>query len=188
MGIIIAAFTGILYYFMNVENNEDNFTVTESSNDKKLVKIDAPSLFTLYGYENEYEMVNEQKIWCNAKFELNPEFTELYKEIGITNEPKNAVVVYPLFTAVAYSEPGFYTYYREECSLDCLTVELKSEYDLTYQTSGNAVQVFSLDIQLLQILLLTKIQTYFHNMIRSYYYTMNMLHERNLMQLQNIKK
>ena len=143
-GIIITVIAGISYYFMNVENNAEKTPITESSNGRKLVKIDAPSLFTLYGYEDDYEMVDGEKIWRNAKYELNPEFTELYKEIGITYEQKSVVVIYPVFTAAAYSEPGFYTYYREECNLDCLTIELKDEYDLTYQASGNAVQVFSL--------------------------------------------
>ena len=143
-GIIIAVIAGISYYFTNVENNEEKTPITESSNGRKLVKIDTPSLFTLYGYEDDYEMVDGVKIWRNAKYELNPEFTELYKEIGITYEPKSTVVVYPVFTAAAYSEPGFYTYYRGECNLDCLTVKLKDEYELTYQASGNAVQVFSL--------------------------------------------
>ncbi|MBM3911088.1 MAG: hypothetical protein FJ356_05510 [Thaumarchaeota archaeon] len=143
-GIIIAVIAGISYYFTNIENNEEKTPITESANDRKLVKIDTPSLFVLYGYENDYEMVDGVKIWRNAKYELNPEFTELYKQIGITYEPKSTVVVYPVFTAAAYSEPGFYTYYRGECDLDCLTVELRDEYDLTYQASGNAVQVFSL--------------------------------------------
>jgi len=143
-GIIITVIAGISYYFTNVENNEEKTSITEPSNDRKLVKIDTPSLFTLYGYEDDYEMVDGVKIWRNAKYELNPEFTELYNEIGITYEPKSVVVIYPVFTAAAYSEPGFYTYYREECNLDCLTIELKDEYELTYQASGNAVQVFSL--------------------------------------------
>ena len=143
-GIIITIIAGISYYFTNVENNEEKTPITESSSDRKLVKIDTPSLFTLYGYEDDFEMVDGVKIWRNAKYELNPEFTEFYKEIGITYYSKNTVVVYPVFTAAAYSESGFYTYYRGECGLDCLTVELKDEYELTYQASGNAVQVFSL--------------------------------------------
>lgn len=56
-GIIIAVIAGISYYFTNVENNEEKTPITESSNGRKLVKIDTPSLFTLYGYEDDYEMV-----------------------------------------------------------------------------------------------------------------------------------
>jgi len=144
VGVVIAIIAGISYYLMTVENNEGKTPITESSDDKKLVKIDAPSLFALYGYEDDYEIVDGEKIWRNAKYELNPEFAELYKEIGISYGPKRSVVIYPIFTAAAYSEPGFYTYYRGECGMECLTVELKDEYDLTYQASGNAVQVFSL--------------------------------------------
>jgi len=38
---------------------------------------------------------------------------------------KNTIVIYPIFTAAAYSEPGFYSYFREECDEKCLTVELQ---------------------------------------------------------------
>lgn len=52
------------------------------------------------------------------------------------------VVVYPIFTASAYSEPGFYTYYRNECDEKCLTVEIKNNFPP--QANPNAVQVLSL--------------------------------------------
>lgn len=143
VGIIIAIIAGFSYYWMNVENNEVKTPSITSPDGKKLVKINIQSLFTLYGYEDDYEIVNGEKIWGHAKFEFNPELADLYKEIGITDDPQNTVVVYPLFTAAAYSEPGFYTHYRGEC-MDCLTVKLKDAYDLSYQASGNAVQVLSL--------------------------------------------
>lgn len=143
VGIIIAIIAGLSYYWMNVENNEVKTPSTTSPDGKKLVKINIQSLFTLYGYEDDYEIVNGEKIWGHAKFEFNPELADLYKEIEITDDPQNTVVVYPLFTAAAYSEPGFYTHYRGEC-MDCLTVKLKDAYDLSYQASGNAVQVLSL--------------------------------------------
>ena len=142
-GIIVAIIIGFSYYWMNVEKNVEKTPITKS-NDKKLVKVNIPSLFTLYGYADDYEIVNGEKIWGHVKFDLKPELADLYNEIGITNDPQNTVVVYPLFTAAAYSKSGFYTYYRGECNLDCLTIKLKDEYDLSYQASGNAVQVFSL--------------------------------------------
>ena len=51
-------------------------------------------------------------------------------------------MIYPFFTSTAYSEPGFYTYYRGECDT-CTTTSI-TPARLHYPTSGNAVQAFSL--------------------------------------------
>ena len=49
--------------------------------------------------------------------------------------------VFPIFTAAAYSEPGFYTYYKEECDEECLTIEIQKEYPPDFVSSGNGFQV-----------------------------------------------
>lgn len=142
-GIIIAIAAGVSYYFVN-QQNPNGMEESPKSQDSKLVRLDIPSLFTMYGYENDYEIIDGQKIWRSVEFELNPEFADFYEEVGLKNKPKTTAIVYPYFTAAAYSEPGFYTYYRGECDSKCLTVELKEVYDLTFQTSGDAVQIFNL--------------------------------------------
>ena len=55
-----------------------------------------------------------------------------------------SVTIFPIFTAAAYSEPGFYTHYRGECDEKCLTVELKDAYAPTFTVSGNGFQVLNL--------------------------------------------
>ena len=57
---------------------------------------------------------------------------------------ENTIVIFPIFTATAYSEPGFYTYYRGECNEECLTVEIQKEYPYDFVSSGNGFQVLRL--------------------------------------------
>ena len=54
----------------------------------------------------------------------------------------NSVIVYPYFTAIAYTEPGFYTYYRGECD-SCITTKF-SEQTPVYSASGIGHQALSL--------------------------------------------
>jgi hypothetical protein len=67
---------------------------------------------------------------------------------------KKSAVVFPIFTAAAYSEPGFYTFYRGDCDQefhgvlfrddDCLTVKLEEEYSPLFTSSANGLQVLNL--------------------------------------------
>jgi hypothetical protein len=66
----------------------------------------------------------------------------LYKEIGILDGSQKAAVLAPLFTATAYKEPGFYTYYRGECDKSCLTRPISSEFKPTSSIHG--LQIFKL--------------------------------------------
>jgi len=136
---------GIFSYFYLVppyyENKQDDET-PDLINQKKMVKLNVKSLFDIYAVEGDYEIKDGKKIWGAVTYALNPELTDLYEEIGI-NGSQN-VVVYPIFTAAAYSEPGFYTFYKEECDSSCLTVKLKDKYPLTFQTSDAAIQSLGL--------------------------------------------
>ncbi|BDQ30702.1 MAG: hypothetical protein K5798_05830 [Nitrosopumilus sp.] len=106
-------------------------------------KLDIKSLFNIYGYEDNFRIKDGKKIWNDPKFELNPENNDLYLELNHSSI-ENAVVIYPIFTASAYSEPGFYTFFRGECGQECLTDEIDSEYSLDFVASGNGYQVLNL--------------------------------------------
>lgn len=138
---------GIFSYFYLVppyyENKQDDET-SDLTNQKKMVKLNVKSLFDIYAVEDDYEIKDGKKIWGAVTYALNPELTDLYDEMGILNDPQNVVVIYPLFTAAAYSEPGFYTFHRGECDSNCLTVKLKDKYPLTYHTNDAAIQSLSL--------------------------------------------
>ena len=74
-----------------------------------------------------------------------PQLSELYKKLQFDkNLEKKTVVVMPTLTAIAYSEPGFYSYYRGECNADCLIMPLTYLPFLDFRSSSFAVQVFDL--------------------------------------------
>ena len=99
-------------------------------------------------YENDFEIIEGEKIWRNVFYELDESNNMIYD--NLKNNKKSAVI-FPIFTAAAYSEPGFYTFYRGECDRefhgvlfrddDCLTVKLEEEYNPLFTSSANGLQV-----------------------------------------------
>jgi len=47
-------------------------------------------------------------------------------EIKILGNDQNAVMVYPIFTQYAYSEKGFYDFYKGKCGSSCLIIYFKN--------------------------------------------------------------
>lgn len=138
MVILSLFFIGFQLY--SQDQLENNYQV---SNEVKKIKLDIKSLFNIYGFGEDFQIKNTKKVWNNVKFELNPEHGEFYDELSrIANE--NTVVISPIFTAVAYHEPGFYTYYRGECDEECLTSEIQEKYPPLFVSSGNGLQVLKL--------------------------------------------
>ncbi len=105
-------------------------------------------IFDVFYYSGDL-LYNEKEIPSTIvkqhHFLLKPENTELYREIGVGFEQHNSVIVVPIFTLIAYNEPGFYTYYREECNTTCIT-DLPIRYDLryTFESSVNAIKILRL--------------------------------------------
>jgi len=63
------------------------------------------------------------------------------KLIDILKPDDNSVVIYPIFTASAYAEPGFYTYFRGDCDESCIT-DLSFNYTGGgYHSSINTAQI-----------------------------------------------
>ena len=142
ISILVAIIVSVLFLTnFTIEQEKIVENVVEPSNN--LLKLQINSLFNVYGYENDYEVIDGKKIWQNVEYKLKKENQLLYNEIS-NNDEKNIVVVYPIFTAAAYSEPGFYTYYRGECDDECLTITINENYPLSYQSSGDAIQILSL--------------------------------------------
>jgi len=100
------------------------------------------SFFEIYGTYGECTIENGNQVWKTIVVGLNPNKGEMYNEVAVWNDPQNTVIVYPYFTAVAYSEPGFYTYYRGECNI-CTTTKFSSQVPL-YSASGIGHQSLSL--------------------------------------------
>ncbi len=68
------------------------------------------------------------------------ESKKTFEEVGLFNESQNTVVIVPIFTANAYSNPGFYHYYYDKCDERCLTISIQDRvYGET--SSGGAVEI-----------------------------------------------
>ncbi len=136
---ILICLVAISFIFLLLEESQNNEQLDESEK----IKLDINSLFNIYGFEEQYEIKNGQKIWNDVKFELNPNNFELYEKLNNASH-ENTVVIFPIFTAAAYYEPGFYTFFRGECNEMCLTVEVQKEYPSDFTSSGNGFQVLKL--------------------------------------------
>jgi len=70
------------------------------------------------------KITNKQVYPIHDKFELLPKNTQLYVNLG-PNIDERVAVIFPTFTAAAYTEPCFWSYYVEIEDDSCLTVKLK---------------------------------------------------------------
>tara|TARA_B100000073_G_scaffold172166_1_gene142392 strand:- start:95 stop:877 length:783 start_codon:yes stop_codon:yes gene_type:complete len=144
---------GIFSLFSPDEKNEisEDVEIMKSEEPRKLIQTNVPSLFKVMAYENDFEIIDGEKIWRDVFYELDPSNMNIYDEL---KNNKKSAVVFPIFTAAAYSEPGFYTFYRGDCDQefhgvlfrddDCLTVKLEEEYSPLFTSSANGLQVLNL--------------------------------------------
>jgi len=107
---------------------------------------DFSSLFTVLVSRENFQRTLDGEEATSAKILLKEEHMQRFYQVRDSIIIQNTVVVYPLFTAAAYSELGFYDNFKGECDESCLTVELKSrdEYELRYNSSGMGIQVLNL--------------------------------------------
>ena len=152
---IVILIIGIGSYF-GMQSNE-NIEIsqieqrTELMESPVLIQTNVKSLFKVMAYENDFEMIDGEKIWRNVYYELDESKLDTYQ--NLKNDKKSAVV-FPIFTAAAYSEPGFYTFYRGECDGefhgilfrddDCLTIKINEEYSPSFTSSGDGLQILNL--------------------------------------------
>ena len=80
--------------------------------------------------------------WRSLALGINLNNLDRYNEVALWNDSEKTVMVFPYFTHSAYSEPGFYTYFRGECD-DCTTTKITAP-TLQYTSSGNAYQSLNL--------------------------------------------
>ena len=82
----------------------------------------------------------------NGVIELDDNFVsrvqnERTSQISVQHDTKKSVVIIPVFTASAYSERGFYSYYAGNCDTTCLTSIIYTDVPLGYTASGKAVDL-----------------------------------------------
>ena len=103
------------------------------------------ALFETYVHPENYMIdgVDGKKKWLSPILGLNPYKMDHYNDIALWHDDsQSAAVVFPLFTAVAYDEGGFYDYYAGKC--DSCTTTTMGPVKLRYTSSGNAIQAFDL--------------------------------------------
>lgn len=66
---------------------------------------------------------------------------DVLAQTSVQNDTKKSVVIIPVFTASAYSERGFYSYYEGKCNSVCLTSVIYTHVPLGYTASGQGVNV-----------------------------------------------
>lgn len=100
--------------------------------------------------------------------------TNTYIFYPISN--KDIVVIKPIFTSSAYQPKGFYDYFKQKCSSECLTVKI---YDaLQYISSKNALEIFKWN----KIKILTDIDIHNNPDILSQFKTVILLHNEYVTQ------
>ena len=111
--------------------------------DKNELVYVASSFFEVYAIPGDC-IVKETgtAVWRDVMLGLNPNKMDTYNEFAVWDEPQNIAVVFPFFTSTAYTEPGFYTYFRGECD-DCTTTQFSNPVS-KYTASGKGHQALSL--------------------------------------------
>ena len=180
--IILTTVIGIYFIIPSTENSEISLKYDDSffpETGKTLVQTKIKSLFKVFAYEDDAEIIEGTKIYRDVFYQLDESKSSIYENLINTNK---AAVVIPIFTAAAYSEPGFYTFYRGECDGefdgvlfledDCLTIKLDEEYSPGFTSSASGIQILSL----LKYEMITDIQIHQNPEILSSYDKIILLH------------
>jgi len=110
--------------------------------DKNFLAFVQSSFFEVYGKYGDCIIQDGDQVWRSLALGLNPNKMAMYNEVAVWNDPQKTVVVYPYFTASAYNEPGFYTYYAGKCD-DCTTTKF-TQPTIQYTSSGVGHQALTL--------------------------------------------
>ena len=98
-------------------------------------------LFDFYLTPKDYPRIVQEKkdqLLDEVRIELKSEHSEL---LDVYGPSVGSVVIYPTFTSAAYSEPGFYTFFRDECDESCITDVSFANPSLGFTSSGIATQL-----------------------------------------------
>jgi hypothetical protein len=150
--IICIIFLAIGGSFMYVVNSD--FTTIDSSSkimDEYIEKLNSThtSLINLDDFYFDVYVTPDDKIRLEqdlegldgARIKFNESFFEPAIDQLKPNADDNSVVIYPIWTSVAYHEPGFYTYYRGDCDESCITDISFENATFDYASSGFTAQI-----------------------------------------------
>lgn len=107
-----------------------------------LIEVDEDFAFSTYAVKGEYIEQETTRFYGKFLFGLKDENESIYNQLKVDETEQKTIVIYSIFTASAYDEPGFYNYYRNECDSTCLTTKVKPL--LRTEMGGNAAQLLKL--------------------------------------------
>ncbi|MFB5627853.1 MAG: hypothetical protein ACE5R5_06620 [Nitrosarchaeum sp.] len=139
----------IIYFGFNTIQDKptQNDTVIQeelgNSTNTKLIKWGSGSLFDIFVDPNDIVIIEGKRIPMKATFELKPNFSEVYSEIGVYEKENKPLIIIPIYTASAYAKNGFYDFYNGRCNT-CITTKIVSFNELGEQSSANGVKILKL--------------------------------------------
>jgi len=104
-------------------------------------------LFDVYVFDEDFYGFTEDgsPIYNHVQFELKPENSELYNEIGNLDYDQKTVFIAPIFTITAYGPSGFYDFYKGKCDERCITsVPIRYKENPTFTASATSIKVLNL--------------------------------------------
>ena len=135
--IVLVIYLGFNTQDIPIQDNPD-------STNSELIKWGSGSLFDVFVDPKDIVNVNGKQIPMKATFQLKPNLSDTYSEIGVYDEKNKPLFIIPIYTASAYARNGFYDFYNGNCDTSCLTTRIVPNDELGEQSSANAVKVLEL--------------------------------------------
>ncbi len=138
---VLAVIVLVIYFGFNEQDisTQDNPDSTNS----ELIKWSDGILFDVFVDPKDIVNIDGRQIPLKGTFQLKPNLSDTYSEIGVYDEKNKPLVIIPVYTASAYAKNGFYDFYNGNCNT-CLTTKIVSINELGEQSSANAVKVLEL--------------------------------------------
>ena len=150
--VVMLILISILILFLTTVFNSDVLETTSENSNKfsiyieKLVdthphQLDSP--FPFINFHGSINDVNRMQQDLEPLGSLRVTLNESEKEflVDLLKPNSNSVVIYPIFTSAAYSEPGFYTYYSDDCDESCVTDLSFDTPEFKFTSSGMTAQI-----------------------------------------------
>jgi hypothetical protein len=145
LGSAILLSITIIVYFVYFNPTRDIVSPKNIENLKnvELIEWNSDGLFAVFVDPKDIIIINEKQIPMKATFQLKPDLSDTYSEIGVYDKKNKPLFIIPVYTASAYSKNGFYDFYNGKCDT-CLTTKIISIDELGEQSSANAVKILKL--------------------------------------------
>ena len=96
VGIIIVIVGAYVWLIPSNDTEISQIEETIDLNDSRtLIQTNVNSLFKVFAYDDDFEMIDGEKIWRNVYYELDESNSNIYA--NLKNNKKSAVV-FPIFT------------------------------------------------------------------------------------------